>query len=429
MADASKEARNLRESPESEANSSGQEDTISERIRQLDIHEPMRLKEEILRLQDERDGLEDQYTSLLEKLSQMRMTLGDRLRQDAEELDRRDQQIEQLTQQISDLEARIHTLKEELGVSNEEAQQLSHELEQLRAQLSNATQNETAELHQLESRCRELEKMVHARRVDVDRLETVCIEERSLKEEFQARARHASETLGRAQVRIQELEEAVEQEKQVARQMQQTLEELQHTQDDDMQRSLSELQQQVDEAESEVEKYKLHVRSMESIVDEAQQATSKCQHLEQDLKEKHLLIGKLRHEAVILNEHLKHALGRLRRDSPEDYIDRRLMSNLILQFLSMPRADTKRYEVLRLIASILQWDDTEREKAGLQRQHDRSQGSYYGFWGFGGRDMRPPPPDNVGDESVSNLFVEFLLSEVERGKTDQGPDAPSLPGS
>ena len=186
-------------------------------------------------MQDERDALEEQYTSLLEKLSQMRMTLGDRLQQDAEELDRRDQQIEQLTQQVSDLEARIHTLKEELGVSNDEARQLTHELEQMRAQLSNTTQKETAELHRLESRCRDLENKVHAHRVDVDRLETVCIEERSLKEECQVRARHVAETLDHARLRIGELEAAVEQEKQVARQMQLTLEELQHAQDDGMQ--------------------------------------------------------------------------------------------------------------------------------------------------------------------------------------------------
>lgn len=58
------------------------------------------------------------------------------------------------------------------------------------------------------------------------------------------------------------------------------------------------------------------------------------------------------------------------------------MSNLILQFLSVPRADTRRYEILRLIASFLQWNDAEREKAGLQRQSDRS--SSYNFLGLGG---------------------------------------------
>lgn len=40
---------------------------------------------------------------------------------------------------------------------------------------------------------------------------------------------------------------------------------------------------------------------------------------------------------------------------------------MILQFLSVPRGDSKRYEVLSVLASILSWDDGEREKAGLQR--------------------------------------------------------------
>ena len=93
---------------------------------------------------------------------------------------------------------------------------------------------------------------------------------------------------------------------------------------------------------------------------------------------------------------------------------------MFLQFLIMPRTDTKRIEVLRLIATVLQWDNEQREKAGLQCQLGLSQSSSYGFWGFGGRDTRSPR-DTEGDESVSNLFVEFLLSEVERGKTDRAP--------
>ena len=56
MADASKEAQDILQSPDADANGSEQVDTISERLRQLDVHEPMRLKEEILRLQDERDA-------------------------------------------------------------------------------------------------------------------------------------------------------------------------------------------------------------------------------------------------------------------------------------------------------------------------------------------------------------------------------------
>lgn len=41
------------------------------------------LMDELARAREERDGLESQYKGLLGKLTQMRSTLGDRLRQDA----------------------------------------------------------------------------------------------------------------------------------------------------------------------------------------------------------------------------------------------------------------------------------------------------------------------------------------------------------
>ena len=43
---------------------------------------------------------------------------------------------------------------------------------------------------------------------------------------------------------------------------------------------------------------------------------------EKEAKEKNLLIGKLRHEAVILNDHLTKALRFLKKGNPEDNVDR-----------------------------------------------------------------------------------------------------------
>lgn len=48
-------------------------------------------------------------------------------------------------------------------------------------------------------------------------------------------------------------------------------------------------------------------------------------------------------------------------------MDRRLVTNVLLSFLTTPRADAKRFEMLNLLSSILSWGDLEREKAGLQR--------------------------------------------------------------
>lgn len=68
-----------------------------------------------------------------------------------------------------------------------------------------------------------------------------------------------------------------------------------------------------------------------------------------------------------MNEHLKEALRRLRRGSANTSVDRRLVTNILLTFLCTPREDTKRFEMLGLLASILSWSDEERMRAGLQR--------------------------------------------------------------
>ena len=96
--------------------------------------------------------------------------------------------------------------------------------------------------------------------------------------------------------------------------------------------------------------------------------------------------------AVIMNEHLTEALRRLRRNSSDTNVDRyvpssfhdsvepkltrtlsssrsnrRLVTNILISFLTTPRADPKRFEMLTLLSSILSWSDLEREQAGLQR--------------------------------------------------------------
>ena len=48
---------------------------------------------------------------------------------------------------------------------------------------------------------------------------------------------------------------------------------------------------------------------------------------EKEVKEKNLLIGKLRHEAVILNDHLTKALRYLKKGKPEDTIDKYAFRN------------------------------------------------------------------------------------------------------
>lgn len=49
------------------------------------------------------------------------------------------------------------------------------------------------------------------------------------------------------------------------------------------------------------------------------------------------------------------------------FLFRQLISNLIIGFLMAPRGDRKRFEILTIIASVLQMTDEQKEQVGLVR--------------------------------------------------------------
>lgn len=116
-----------------------------------------------------------------------------------------------------------------------------------------------------------------------------------------------------------------------------------------------------------------------------------------------MLIGKLHHQAVITNDHLNEALRRLHRSSTETKtsVDARLVTNILLQFLVTPRTDTKRFEMLTLLGSILSWGEEEKAKAGLQRGGAHSLYQNPGKSGFWGGPGKSPELDKTDETEVS----------------------------
>lgn len=69
--------------------------------------------------------------------------------------------------------------------------------------------------------------------------------------------------------------------------------------------------------------------SAKSTVESTQKELERLMPFEKEVKEKNLLIGKLRHEAVILNDHLTKALRILKKGKPEDNVDRSVLLYLL----------------------------------------------------------------------------------------------------
>ena len=90
-----------------------------------------------------------------------------------------------------------------------------------------------------------------------------------------------------------------------------------------------ELRELVENSQAQVEKLRNQLQDVQgreadatNLLESTKQELERALPFEKEVKEKNLLIGKLRHEAVILNDHLTKALRYLKKGKPEDTIDK-----------------------------------------------------------------------------------------------------------
>ncbi|KAJ2772689.1 hypothetical protein IWQ57_001660 [Coemansia nantahalensis] len=127
-------------------------------------------------------------------------------------------------------------------------------------------------------------------------------------------------------------------------------------------------------------------------------------------------LERLRHEVAVLKDHLNESMRRLREESNEFNLDKRVITNLIVGFLALPYGDPKRYEILQLMSSILQFSEEQQAKVGLIRKAGR----------------RAPPQSSSGTrtpdsaaasvdtkDSFSDQWISFLLRESSKAQADR----------
>lgn len=116
------------------------------------------------------------------------------------------------------------------------------------------------------------------------------------------------------------------------------------------------------------------------------------------------------------------------------------MTNHFLQFLALDRSDPKKFQILQLIASLLNWTEEQREAAGLARpggpsgsvsslrlplspfQRTPSTPSLHA-------DFFPETPSVTGKESLAELWQGFLERQAEEGSVAGGSQAGSRSAS
>lgn len=125
----------------------------------------------------------------------------------------------------------------------------------------------------------------------------------------------------------------------------------------ELKKSVETYESQLNDLRKEVQAAEEASKAAKATVESTHKELERALPFEKEVKEKNLLIGKLRHEAVTLNEHLTKALRILKKGRPEDNVDKQIITNYFLHFLGLDRSDPKKFEALQLISALLGWTD------------------------------------------------------------------------
>lgn len=377
----------------------------------------------------EKAQAQSKYDNLLGRVNTIKSSLGERMAADKQELSEAKDQIEELEKENELLANGKKQAEAEIRRLTREAEETSKELSSLRNRHNLSQQNWQREREETVAQNIALKEEAEEIRVAMNEWEVLAREERN---NHDAAAERASELEEQLAANTEAYRSAVA-ERDVHIQnvtgLQRALQELQEARKAELREMVETTQEQISALKKLVQKSDERATKAEAESGTLKKELERVAPFETDIKEKNLLIGKLRHEAIILNEHLTKALRFLKKAKPEDNIDRQLVTNHFLQFIAMDRSDPKKFQVLQIIASLLNWTDEQRETAGLARPGASNSSLKLPVSPFHRTPSTPTlsteyfprdSPSGGRSESLAELFTGFLEQEAEERERGAG---------
>ncbi|KAG4302281.1 hypothetical protein PCK1_001553 [Pneumocystis canis] len=408
---------------------------ISELQRALEIQEDQKYnfieenEKKMKIILDEKQRLELQYRNLLSKLSSIKLGLEEKLKADSEDLASSKQTIERLEGKNQELLAEISYLKDELVNANNNSDEKFKEIVSLNKKIDKLEQewvNEKDILYKQQYAA--IENLEKHKKISRD-WEGIALEERTCKndykarvEEFREKIKEFEDLLKKNNLLYDELHRENVKNTQIIDEYKEKISKIIENHKNDLKQMTDQFQSQIGIIQDKNVQLETRINELVFENKENKEEIERLLPFEKEVKEKNLLIGKLKHEAVILNEHLIKALKLLKKNNSEENIDKKLVTNLILSFITLPRNDTKRYEILQLMSSFLQWTDEQKVLAGLIRAKNlQSQSilsglsfplssSFHDSLNFNYKFATDQ--DLFDKKSMSDLWIAFLQNET-----------------
>ncbi|KAF2846298.1 hypothetical protein T440DRAFT_458612 [Plenodomus tracheiphilus IPT5] len=397
------------------------------------------LREELDEANEGKEHFETQYKNLLGRVNTIKTSLGDRLKADAARIEEFQQQLADLEEQNRELQENNSTLTKELAKLRQEKEAQASEIETLRNRSTLSQQNWIKERDELISReAYAREEFDNARQAMQD-WEVLAMNERSLRENLAEKDAELREQLETMREEYEKAARDRDTNHQAVDGLQKALQEVQSLRKAELKKSVEAYESQINDLRKQVQTAEEASKAAQATLLSTQKELERASPFEKEVKEKNLLIGKLRHEAVTLNEHLTKALRILKKGRPEDNVDRQIITNYFLHFLAIDRSDPKKFEALQLISALLGWTDEQREQAGLARPgtSSSSTGLRIPLSPFRRTPSTPSLNSAATDpmlmassssnkESLAELWQDFLEREAAEGKQGAGSRRESM---
>ncbi|CAG8500987.1 24401_t:CDS:2 [Racocetra persica] len=401
------------------------------------------LKAKLEQVQDEKKQLEVQHQSLIAKLANFKTSIADKLKTDMD-LNQKKQEIDKLNKNNQELLNTISQLQSELSLSRNEHDSMTQRLQTLETHLYEVQHQTSQELSEKDNIIRDLQINLDRSEREREDADVSAMELKSAKNELLSRIKHLEREIEALKYEKEVLKVEKNNESESLANLQSVLEEFEAAKQSEIREAIEGIQRRLSTTSKELTEFKERALLAENQLAQIKEGIGRTAQYEKEIKEKNLLIGKLRHETVILNEHLTEALRRMREESSENNVDKRLITNLLIAFFNTPRGDSKRFEILQLMANMLQWSEEQKEQVGLIRKastktlDERSSGWGTGLWtptierprNRLSEDiprtivrMNEEPPSK---ESFSDMWISFLLREASKDSSEPNVSSSSV---
>jgi len=293
-----------------------------ESLRETHTQEVVQLKTDLEESESAKTHAETQYQTLLGRVQTIKETLGDRLKRDKEELEKANIRIEELETQNEELQQASRAGKEETVRLRAEVQEQGRELASLRSRTNLSQQNWMKEKEDMTRQLQHLKSELDTTTNAMGEWEVIALEERAVREGLAEKVVDLEEQLATTRELYEKATADRDTQARATDGLQRALQEIQEARKKELREMVETAEEQAQVMKSRVQDAEARAATAEAAKESLSKELERTAPFEKEVKEKNLLIGKLRHEAIVLNDHLTKALKYIKKTKPEETIDR-----------------------------------------------------------------------------------------------------------